>query len=332
MRRQRSTLKLQTGDSVQEKQCSLFFRQGRKGAGMVKKIRKKMKRREILWAYLMLAPALALFLTFVLIPLISTFFISFYKWDMLTPAKFIGWKNFETLLGDQRLRTVIGNTLFLAVAAVVLKLAIGLALAAAVHSVRSKRLTSVLESVFFFPIILPMSIVAIVWGMLLNTDMGVINGMLSAIGLGKVPWLTDPKFSLMTITLLDVWKGAGFFFIIYLVAMRNVPRDLYEAAEIDGAGKRQKFFSITLPMISPTSLFLTIQAIIGSLQVFDQAQILTNGGPGDSSTTMVLYIYQNAFQRMNMGYGTTLALLLFVFIMIVTIAQMVLSKKWVFYN
>ena len=285
-----------------------------------------------MWAYIMLAPAILLFITFVLIPLVSTFIISFCEWDMLTPAEFVGWQNFETLLNDQRLRTVIINTLIFAVAAVILKIGIGLLLAVVVHSIRNKFLTSVMESVFFFPIILPMAIVAIVWGMLLNTDMGVINGLLTTVVLGKVPWLTDPRFSLMTVIILDVWKGVGFFFIIYLVALRNVPKDLYEAAEIDGAGKSKKFFSITLPLISPTTLFLTIQAVIGSLQVFDQAYVLTKGGPGDSSSTMVFYIWQNAFQKMDMGYGTTLALLLFVFVMIVTVTQMVLSKKWVFYN
>lgn len=299
---------------------------------MAKKTMKKSRKREAVLAYTMLAPAILLFVTFVLIPLASTFVISFFEWDMLTPPEFVGWQNFEAIWRDKRLRTVIINTLLLAAGAVILKIVIGLLLAVAVHSIKSKFLTSVMESVFFFPIILPMAIVSIVWGMLLNTDMGVINGLLAFIGLGKVPWLTDPRFSLMTVTLLDVWKGVGFFFIIYLVALRNVPRDLFEAAEIDGAGKRQKFFSITLPLISPTTLFLTVQAIIGSLQVFDQAQILTNGGPGDSSTTMVLYIYQNAFQRMDMGYGTTLALMLFVFIMFVTVIQMGLSKKWVFYN
>ena len=293
---------------------------------------KKIKGKEIMWAYIMLAPAILLFITFVLIPLVSTFVISFCEWDMLTPAEFVGWQNFETLLNDQRLRTVIINTLIFAVAAVILKIGIGLLLAVVVHSIRNKFLTSVMESVFFFPIILPMAIVAIVWGMLLNTDMGVINGLLTTVGLGKVPWLTDPRFSLMTVIILDVWKGVGFFFIIYLVALRNVPKDLYEAAEIDGAGKSKKFFSITLPLISPTTLFLTIQAVIGSLQVFDQAYVLTKGGPGDSSSTMVFYIWQNAFQKMDMGYGTTLALLLFVFAMIVTVTQMVLSKKWVFYN
>ena len=282
---------------------------------------KKIKGKEIMWAYIMLAPAILLFITFVLIPLVSTFVISFCEWDMLTPTEFVGWQNFETLLNDQRLRTVIINTLIFAVAAVILKIGIGLLLAVVVHSIRNKFLTSVMESVFFFPIILPMAIVAIVWGMLLTT-----------VGLGKVPWLTDPRFSLMTVIILDVWKGVGFFFIIYLVALRNVPKDLYEAAEIDGAGKSKKFFSITLPLISPTTLFLTIQAVIGSLQVFDQAYVLTKGGPGDSSSTMVFYIWQNAFQKMDMGYGTTLALLLFVFVMIVTVTQMVLSKKWVFYN
>ena len=155
---------------------------------------KKIKGKEIMWAYIMLAPAILLFITFVLIPLVSTFVISFCEWDMLTPAEFVGWQNFETLLNDQRLRTVIINTLIFAVAAVILKIGIGLLLAVVVHSIRNKFLTSVMESVFFFPIILPMAIVAIVWGMLLNTDMGVINGLLTTVGLGKVPWLTDPDF------------------------------------------------------------------------------------------------------------------------------------------
>ena len=298
---------------------------------------KKIKGKEIMWAYIMLAPAILLFITFVLIPLVSTFVISFCEWDMLTPAEFVGWQNFETLLNDQRLRTVIINTLIFAVAAVILKIGIGLLLAVVVHSIRNKFLTSVMESVFFFPIILPMAIVAIVWGMLLNTDMGVINGLLTTVGLGKVPWLTDPRFSLITVIILDVWKGVGFFFIIYLVALRNVPKDLYEAAEIDGAGKSKKFFSITLPLISPTTLFLTIQAVIGSLQLLTSSDDVMQALIRDiqlarHNIEMVFYIWQNAFQKMDMGYGTTLALLLFVFVMIVTVTQMVLSKKWVFYN
>ena len=142
-----------------------------------------------------------------------------------------------------------------------------------------------MESVFFFPIILPMAIVAIVWGMLLNTDMGVINGLLTTVGLGKVPWLTDPRFSLMTVIILDVWKGVGFSlsFTWWLCGMS--PRIFMRPRRSTVLARVKSFFSITLPLISPTTLFLTIQAVIGSLQVFDQAYVLTKGGPGDSSST-----------------------------------------------
>jgi multiple sugar transport system permease protein len=287
---------------------------------------------EAVWAYILLLPAVLLFLTFVLIPLISTFVISFFDWNMLSNAKFIGLGNYKEIVSDERLGVILKNTLFFTVFAVIIKVVLGLVVALLVSRIKVKTASSTLESIYFFPMILPMAVVTMVWGLLLNTDIGVINGFLNMVGIQKIPWLTNAVWAMRSIILLDVWKGLGFYFIIYLVALRNVPKEFYEAADIDGAKSWKKFLHITLPFISPTTLFLSVMAIIGALQVFDQAYILTKGGPGDATMTMVFYIWQSAFQSMNMGYGTTLALLLFVLIMFVTLIQFIASKKWVFYQ
>lgn len=284
------------------------------------------------FAYLFLLPSIVLFVMFTVIPCVVTVCLTFFEWNMLTDPIFVGSENYRRFLSDPRLLRIVTNTLKFTGAAVVLKVVMGLVVALLVQSVKVKPIATGLESVFFFPVILPMAIVALVWGMFLNTEMGVINGILSTIGLGKVPWLTNGRWALRSVVLLDVWKATGFFFIIYLVALRNVPKEYYEAAQIDGAGPARRFFSVTLPLISPTTLFLIIIAIIDSLKVFDQAYILTRGGPGDATTTIVIYVFQTAFRMLDMGYGATLATLLFLFTLLVTIAQFGMSRKWVFYE
>jgi multiple sugar transport system permease protein len=288
--------------------------------------------REWLWAYALLAPSIILFTLFILIPIISTIALSLTDWNMLTSPEFVGLANYQTLLEDTRLALIVRNTLVFALFSVLAKIVLGLVLAYLVWSIKPKLVTSVLESALFFPVILPMAVVAMVWGLLLNTDSGVVNGLLSMVGLAKIPWLTDVNWALPTLIMLDVWRGLGFFFIVDLVALRNVPKDFYEAAAIDGAGKWALFRYITLPSISPTTLFLFVIGAIGSLQAFDLSYILTRGGPGDATTTLGYYLWQNAFQFLHMGYGATVALLLFVFILAFTILQFALSKRWVFYG
>lgn len=291
-----------------------------------------LDRSEGWWAYALLAPSLVLFGVFVFAPMLSTLVISLTSWNLLTPAQYVGLDNYKTMLGDTQLRTVILNTLQFTVFTVLAKIILGLGFAFMVWKIRPRFVTALLESILFFPVILPMSIVTMVWGILLNTDMGAVNGMLVSVGLGRIPWLSEAHWALRSIMLLDVWKGLGFFFIVFLVALRNVPRELYEAASIDGAGPMATFTRITLPAISPTTLFLSVIATIGSLQAFDQSYILTRGGPGDATKTIVYYLWQNAFQYLNMGYGTTIALLLFAFIMLVTLIQFWASKRWVSYD
>ena len=292
----------------------------------------KARRSEWIWGYALLGPSLLLFLTFVAGPILSSFVVSFHSWNMLSSPDFVGGDNYRMLAEDSRLLKVLGNTFYFAVASVVAKMAIGVVMAQMVNSIRSKAVTSILESVYFFPILLPLSVIAMVWGLMFNTDFGVVNALLQSIGLSKIPWFTDMQWAMRSIILLDVWKGLGFYFIIFLVALRNVPKDFHEAAEIDGAGGWMKFWRISLPIISPSSFFLLITGVIGSLQIFDSAYILTRGGPGDATRTFVLYLWETAFQKLNMGYGTALAVLLFVIVLIITLLQFVLGRRWVHYD
>lgn len=297
-----------------------------------KYIKEKVTVREKVIGFLMIAPALAFFLAFVLYPTIKTFLYSFYDWDMLTEAEYVGLANFKKLFSDQRLGLIINNTLLLTAVSVVCKIAIGFALAYLVFSLRNKFGSVFMESAIFFPIIIPMSVVAMVFGMLLDTDTGAINAFLWQLGLKKIPWLSETKTALFSIILVDVWKGAGFFFINYLVALRDIPSSYLEAADIDGANAFDKVFCIMIPCVSSTSLFLVINAMITCLQLFEPVYLLTRGGPGDATTTVSYYLWSNAFQSRNIGYGSAIALVLFVFVMFVTVLQFALSKWWVHYE
>lgn len=207
------------------------------------KIKEKVTTREKLTGFLMVVPALVFFLAFVLYPAVRTFAYSLYDWDMLSEAEFVGLKNFERLFSDERIGPIIGNTLLLTVVSVALKISVGFALAYLVFSIRNRFGNVFMESAIFFPIIIPMSVVAMVFGMLMGTDTGALNAFLWKLGFEKVPWLTEPKTALFSIVLVDVWKGAGFFFIIYLVALKNIPSSYLEAAYMDGANAWKKGFS-----------------------------------------------------------------------------------------
>lgn len=293
---------------------------------------KRLKRIEGVTGWLMITPALILFLGFVLYPAIRTFGLSFFDWDLLTDKEYVGFENFGKLFTDERLGTIIGNTLLLTAVSVVLKVALGFLLAYFVFRLQNKAGSVFMESAIFFPIIIPMSIISMVFVILFSTDTGAINGILYMIGLPKVPWLTGASMALWSVLIVDVWKGLGFFFIIYLVAIRNIPQSYLEAADIDGAGNAKKLFGIILPCVSATSLFLVINALITCLQLFEPVYLLTRGGPGDSSNVISYYIWSVAFQERDIGYGSVLALVLFVFVMLVTIAQFAISKFWVHYD
>ncbi|MGQ9632439.1 MAG: carbohydrate ABC transporter permease [bacterium] len=290
-------------------------------------------RREMVAAYLFILPTILGFAVFIAGPLISAIVLSLFDWDILQPAKFVGLGNYKRLLlVDSRILVVYKNTLVFTLGAVLLNLTFALLLALAINRKINAVLRYFFRTTYFFPVITSLASVSIVWQFLLNTDLGPINYYLARWGLPRIPWTTSSRWAMRSVIFLDVWKNVGFNMVLFIAGLQNIPRQLYEAAEVDGANAFQKFRSITLPMLSPTMFFALVIALIGALQIFDSPFIITQGGPGDASRTVVMYIYENGFRFFKMGYASTVAMSLFVVILILTMIQFRLGKVWVFYQ
>lgn len=260
--------------------------------------------------------------------------MSLYDWDLLAskPPRFVGSQNFGELIADGRLLTSFRNTLTFVAGAVGLEITLALVLAVAVETVRARALTYVLRTAFFLPLALSGAAVAVVLGYLFQKEFGVINYYLTFVGLPRIPWLTTAGWSLLAVIIAAAWRSLGFNFIIFVAGLQNIPREMYEAAEIDGAGRWAKFWNVTVPLLSPTLLFVAVIGVIGALQVFEQPFVMTRGGPGDASRTVVMIIYESAFQNLSIGYGAAIASLFFVLIMALTVLQFWFSKRWVHYE
>jgi multiple sugar transport system permease protein len=292
----------------------------------------KEKNRETLAAYLFIAPSLLGFLAFIGLPVLAAVGLSFTRYDILTPARFVGFGNFASLFEDARLYISYTNTVKFLFLLIPINIVIGLLLALGVHSVVSKGLKYLFRTVFFFPTMVTTASVALAWGYLLNKDYGVINFYLGKLGVDPIPWLSSAAWSIPAIVLFSIWKGVGSSFIFFLVGLQNIPRDYFEAAQIDGANSRTIFRRITLPLLTPTVFFITTMGLIGGFQIFDEPFLITKGGPGDSSRTINMYIYEHAFQFFEMGYASAVSLTLFVIILSLTICQFWLGKRWVHYQ
>jgi raffinose/stachyose/melibiose transport system permease protein len=281
--------------------------------------------------YLLVLPALGFFCAFVLVPAVLTFRLAFFEWDLFSPdMRFAGLENFRTLFSDPQIPVVLGNTVYFTVISVVLKVGLGVLLGNFVAlSVKSRVGKFIMESAVFMPIVIPMSVVALIFGRLYDTEFGALNGLLGVFGAAPVGWLSDAKVALNSVIIIDVFKGLGFFFILSLVAVRNVPKTYYEAAAIDGAGAVTKFFRITLPQIGNTIVLLLVVATLSSFQIFDPLYILLNGVFGDTKVTISYMLWQQAFFYRNVGYAAVLAILIFMIVMGLTLFQLWLSKKLV---
>jgi multiple sugar transport system permease protein len=293
-------------------------------------ITKKRNMREALAAYLFISPAMLAFLLFIGIPIIYSFFLMFQSYDIISPPKYVGLKNIVHFFHDRNLLTIYMNTFKFAAVLVPLHVIVGLALAYLVTRV-SKKFQYLYRTIIYFPTIVTTASVAIAWAYMYNTDLGAINYFLGKIGI-IIPWLTSSKWSIPAIAIFSLWKFVGIAFLYYFVGLQGIPKTLHEAAEIDGANARQTFFSITLPLLTPTLFFVIITTIIGSIQIFDEPFLITNGGPGNSSRTVSLYIYEQAFQSYKMGYASTIAVSLFIIVLTITLIQFSLSKRWIHYE
>jgi multiple sugar transport system permease protein len=291
-----------------------------------------LRREEAVAGYLFLLPTAVGFIVFIAGPLLAAVGLSLFDYDLLSPPRFTGLSNFEAALGDSRLLIVYRNTLVYVLSWAVIDVVVAMALAVAMNRPMHAALRYLLRTAYFFPVLTSTASVAIIWTFLLNTDLGILNYYFGQLGLPKVPWLTSSAWAIWSIVLMQVWKSVGFNFILFVAGLQNIPRHLYEAAAIDGAGRWASFRHVTLPMLSSTTFFALVISMINGFQIFDSPFIMTQGGPGDASRTVVMYIYENGFRFFKMGYASTIALTLFVVILALTLVQFRLSRTWVHYQ
>jgi multiple sugar transport system permease protein len=287
-------------------------------------------RREAVAGYLFVAPQMIGILLFVLIPLGLVVYYSLHEWNVLAGTfRNVGGANYAKLASDPSLPAVLGASAIFSAGLVAFNLSLALLLAVLVDQ-KLKGIV-VFRTLFFSPVVVSLVAWTIVWGFLLQANGG-INGVLAMIGVTGPNWLRTPATAMISVIAVQVFKNVGLNMVLFLAALQGVPNELYEAARVDGASRFKQFRRITLPLISPTILLTMIITIVGSLQIFAQIAVLTQGGPGMSTTVLVYYLFQQAFQFHRFGYGSTIAILLFAIVAVLTLMQWQLRRKLVFYE
>ncbi|MFG1943274.1 carbohydrate ABC transporter permease [Nonomuraea sp. NPDC048826] len=287
-------------------------------------------RRDALVGYLLVSPQLAGSALFVLLPLGLVVWYSLQEWNVLAGTfDFIGAQNYAKLLADPNMGAVLTSTALFSAGLVVLNLALALTLAILLNQKLAG--TVFFRTLFFSPVLVSLVAWTIVWQFLLQGEGGV-NALLAVGGLDGPNWLRGEGTALLSVVVVQVIKNVGLNMVLFLAALQGVPRQLYEAAQLDGAGPWTRFLRVTVPLISPTILLTSIITVVGSLQVFAQIAVLTQGGPGMSTTVLVYYLYQQAFQFRHFGYGATLSVLLFLIVAVLTLVQWRMRRKWVFHE
>lgn len=273
----------------------------------------------------LLLPSLAGMVVFLMAPVASSLVLSFSEWDLIGEINWVGLANYTQALADPAVLGALRNTLtfILGYLPSVVIIALGLAL------LLNRRIRGrvVFRAIYFVPVVTSWVAVSLIWKWLLNPQYGLVNFALGAIGIKGPGWLFDPAWAMTGVILTSVWKDIGFVTVIYLAGLQDIPEPLYEAAALDGATPWQRFWSITFPMLAPTTFFVTTISLISSFQVFDQVWIMTQGGPAGATSVMVELIYKNAFSYYKMGYASAISWVLFALIFAVTIAQNLLQKR-----
>ncbi|GAA3098189.1 multiple sugar transport system permease protein [Kribbella aluminosa] len=289
----------------------------------------KLRRREALWFYLFASPWIIGFVVFLLGPMIASIYISLTDWDSFTPPKWVGLQNYTRLLTDDPVFwKALWNTFYYAAISVPLGLVIGLWLANLLNKqVRARKL---FRTLIYLPTLVPLVATAMIFKMVLAPS-GPLNDALGLFGIPGPSWLLEAAWVKPALILLSVW-GAGGATVLLLAAMKGIPRELYEAAEVDGASPIRQFWSITVPQLTPIIFFNLIMGLIGAFQVFSQVYILTKGGPNNASQTMVPLLFDQAFSFYKMGYASAVSWLLFLVILVFTLLAFRTARRWVFYE
>jgi multiple sugar transport system permease protein len=281
---------------------------------------------------LFLGPALLAIGVFFFVPVLAAFVLSFTDFDIyalgsFAYARFVGFKNYAQLLSDPLFWKAFRNTLeFLLIGG---PLSIGVSLAAALM-IQSKlvRWKGFFRTAYFTPVVTTLVAVAVIWRFIYHPRFGLLNYLLSFAGIGGVDWLGDQHWAMPAIILMAVWKNFGYNMVIFIAGLQNIPGELYEAASIDGAGRLQQLRSITVPLLAPTTVYISILTMIGYFQLFSEPYVMTQGGPLNSTLSIVLLMYQQGFRWWNMGYSAALAFVLFAFILMGSVLQSRVQKRW----
>jgi multiple sugar transport system permease protein len=287
-------------------------------------------RGELIWVWVFLAPTLIGLLFGTLGPVLAAIGISFTDWDVITPPVFAGLDNYKKLVGDPTFSKALVNTLYY----VGLMVPISTVLALLFAFLLNQKLRAVTwyRTAYFLPVVSSTVAVALVWSWIYAKDFGLLNFLLRQIGLDPIGWLSSIRWAMPAVIIMGVWGNLGAGIVIFLAGLQSIPETYYEAANVDGANGIQKFFRITVPLITPSLFFYFIITMIDAFQTFESIYIMTRGGPANSTTTIVYYIYRNGFRNFKMGYASSQAIVLFLVIMVLTLIYWKLQERWVVYD
>jgi len=298
-----------------------------------KKTVSRRERSEFLWGWLFLLPTMTGLIILNIIPIFQTIYQSFFKTGAFGKGNvYVGLSNYSKLMKDSTVWQALWNTFKYALVEVPFSIAIALVLAVILNGKIKGR--SIWRTIYFLPMVAAPAAVAMVWRWLYNSEFGLINHLLSRIGLSSVNWISDPKIAYISIAVVGIWSVIGYNMVLFFAGLQEIPGDYYEAAEIDGAGGIKKFFYITLPLISPTMFFVTVTRVIGAMQVFDSIyMMMEKANPALVKTQSLVYLfYKYSFVEGNKGYGSAIVMLLLLVILLITVIQLLCQKKWVNYS
>lgn len=287
--------------------------------------------REYALFVLFVAPNLALLALFVYKPLVEGIRLSFYSWDLISPVKtWVGLDNYKNYFADATNRYIIRNTLVFTAGTVAGTMALGLALAVLLNEPLRGRAAA--RSVLFAPYVVSGAAIGVVWLFIFDPRLGLVAAALDRIGVASPDWFNDPNWAMPMIIIAYIWKNLGYAVVIYLAGLQSVPKDLHEAARVDGAGALTRFRKVTLPLLSPVTFFVLITSILSSMQAFDIIQVMTQGGPLDATKTMNYQLYDEGFVQFHIGTASTIATVLFVVLLLATIGQVRFIERRVHYS
>lgn len=273
------------------------------------------------WPYFFISPFYLIFAIFMVYPIVYSFYLSFFEWPGMGDKSFVGLENFQSLLFDPQFWISLKNTIILGIGYVPIMILMALIMASILNS-KMIKCKGVFRTVYFMPVVTSLVVVALVFMSLYDTEYGLINYLLRLMGLSGIPWLSSETWSKPSIMILLIWRWMGYNMVILLAGLQSIPQSVYESAKIDGANIVQVFLRITLPLMRPVILFCVILSTIGTFNLFSEPYILTNGGPADSSLTMGLYLYQNAFNYFQFGYASALAYIITGIVFVLSFLQL----------